>query len=121
MARKGRFLEPLAIAFASGSSLKDAAKQANCSNRQATRIAKSPEFKELVSTIRTAITQQVVGVLGKESVKAVEVLAKLRDDKNQSGAVRVSAAKTILANLPTAMDLYELRSRIDELEAQAAS
>ena len=120
MAKKSKYFEPLAAAVASGSSVKDAAELVGCSASVAYRITAEDEFRKRVSEIRTLITNQIVGRLSDASVEAVKVLRSLMNDEKEKGSVRTTAAKAILSSVGPAMDLHELRSRIDALEMSAA-
>ena len=119
MARKSKYLEPLAASVASGKSVKDAAVDAGCSDSQAYRVTKTDDFRARVSEIRTATTDEIVGLLSSAATSAVGVLKELMEDGDQKGAVRVAAAKAVIASVGPAMDLHELRSRIDALEMGA--
>lgn len=119
MARKSKYLEALAVGVACGKSIKQAAEQAGCSESQAYKVSGSDDFKTRVAEIRTESTNKIVGLLAESASDAVQVLAKLMQDSDQKGAVRVAAAKAILANVGPAMDLHELRARIDTLELGA--
>ena len=107
--------EALALAIASGSTIKEAAAVAGCSTRSAYRLSSSPKFRCRVASIRSEITGQAVGRLTHAATYAADtLLALLSEDFEPS--IRLNAAKAILANIGPISELAELRSRLDALE-----
>ena len=115
MSDESKFFESLAMSIASGSTIRAASKVAGCSESQAYRICSTQEFRSRVSEIRTEITSQAVGQLTDAAVLAVATIVSLLGEANEP-AVRLNAAKAILANLGPLSELGELRSRLDALE-----
>ena len=114
--RSGRFFELLATAAASGSTIKSAAEACGCSERQAYRIAGSPEFRQRVSEVRSEMTSAAVGELSAAASEAVSTIRQLLGPANEP-AIRLSAAKAVLTQLGPVSELAELRARLDALEA----
>ena len=107
--------EALALAIASGSTIKEAAVIANCSARSAYRLSSSPKFRSRVASIRSEITGQAVGRLTHAATFAADTLLALLSEDFEPSA-RLQAAKAILASLGPLAELSELRSRLDALE-----
>ena len=116
---KSKFLEPLAVLVAGGSSIKAAAGVVNCSEQTAYNLSSTPEFKSRVSEIRTQLTTEAVGKLTSAATEAVDTLRSLLNATNEP-SVRLNAAKAILASLGPISEANELRARIDSIEGQAS-
>jgi len=115
--KKNRFLEILAASVAAGSSIRDAAKMAGCSESNAYAISGSDEFRAEVARIRDAALTQAVGKLSDAAVKAATTLVELLGPDNEAKD-RLTAARLILSNLGPVTDLGELRDRISKIESQ---
>lgn len=120
MAENGKFLEPMALAVACGSTIKAAAEKCNCSERQAYRIAATPAFKQRVYDIRSEVAAATVGLLTDGATKAAATVVSLLDETNEPN-VRLNASKVIFAALGPMAELGELRARLDALEAASRS
>lgn len=116
MSNPSKFLEPLAMAVASGNSIKAACEIVVCSIQTGYNLSCTDVFKARVSAIRSEITEQSVGKLTDASVLAVSTIISLLGPANEP-SVRLNAAKAILANLGPLSELGELRARIDRIEA----
>ena len=55
---KSKYLEPIAVLVAGGSSIKAASVTAGCSLQTAYNLSATPEFRQRVSEIRTQMTTQ---------------------------------------------------------------
>jgi len=117
MAKNSRFLQILATHAAAGMSIRDAAKAAKCSERQAYTMAASSEFKIVVASIRDAALTQAVGTLSDAAVKAAKTLVELLGPDNEARD-RLTAARLILSNLGPIAEHGELRARIAAIESQ---
>ena len=115
MSKASKFLEPLAVAVAGGSSIRDAAEAVHCSPQTAYNISATTEFKNRVNEIRTQSTIQAVGKLTLAANKAVDTLVSLLSESNEP-SVRLNASKAILGSLGPISEFAELRARIDQLE-----
>ena len=106
--------ELLAVAVASGQSIKDAASAMGLSKPRAYHVSSSEAFRSRVSEIRQAALDQAVGRLNEAATKAVAALVAVLD----TGAPRdrIVAAKSILSLLPGLSELGEIRARLDRLE-----
>lgn len=113
----GKFLELLAVAVASGSTIRSAAESCGCSERQGYRVSSSPEFKARVSEIRSEMTNAAVGELSAAASEAVATIRELLSAENEP-SVRLNAAKSILNALGPLSELSELRERLAALESE---
>ena len=119
MSKPSKFLEPLAVAVASGNSIKQAAEIVGCSIQSAYNLSHTEQFRFRVSELRSEITQQAIGKLTDSASVACDTLRELLD-ATQKPCDRLNAAKAILANLGPLSELAELRSRLDRLEQSSA-
>jgi hypothetical protein len=116
---KSKFFELLAVAVASGASIRSSAGEIGCSESHAYHLSSTPEFRQRVFDIRSEITSQSVGRLTHAASQAAATLVSLLD-ASQEPNVRLNASKAILANLGPMAELGELRARIDALEKAKA-
>lgn len=118
MARKGGQnrdrQQALALALARGHNIRQAAREAGYSERQAHRYLKQEEFRQLVATLRTRMVDRAVGLLVAAAATAIATLRKLLDDKSPS--IRLNAAKSVLELGIRYQEHGELIGRVDELE-----
>lgn len=114
MSANGKF-EAMALAVATGSSVKAAAQEAGCSARQGYRYSSQPEFRTRVSELRAEITSGAVGVLTTGASTAAATLVELLD-VSQEPSIRLQACKAILATVAPITELGELRQRLDLIE-----
>ena len=75
-------LERLAIAVASGSTVRDAAADIGVSERVAYGISPTDEFKKRVAEIRTEVASAAVGRLTSAATQAVDTLIELLEEDN---------------------------------------
>jgi hypothetical protein len=111
-----RFSDPLAILVASGSTIKDAAASAGCSLPIAYSLSRSPEFKSMVSTIRSEAIRQAIGTLSLATTRAAETLVALLADDDPK--IRLAAVARLFASIAPLTELHELRTDIEELRSQ---
>ena len=116
MTKPSKFFEPLAVAVASGNSIKSACEIVGCSIQTGYNLSCTDEFKARVSAIRSEITSQAVGIITEGATAAAATLVELLGPANEPG-IRLNAAKAILASLGPLSELGELRARIDRIEA----
>lgn len=115
MSKPSKFLEPLAMAVATGKTVKSACVVAGCSIQTAYNLSATVEFRNRVSTIRSEIVSQAVGIVTDAATQAATTLLELLGPENEP-SVRMNAAKAILLQLGPISELGELRERIDRLE-----
>jgi len=104
----------LALAIARGRNVRQAAREAGYSERQAHRYVKEEEFQKLVSMLRNRMVGRTVGLLVAAAAAAVARLRKLLDDK--SPTIQLNAAKCILELGIRYQEHGVLIDRVDELE-----
>lgn len=117
--KNSRFLPILAASVAAGSSIRDAAQAAGCSESNAYTISRTPEFRTQVASIRNEAIAAAVGVLSDAASKAAKTLVALLDEEFEAKD-RLAAARLILANLGPVSEIGELRERITKIESQAS-
>lgn len=104
-----------------GHTIRNAAKEVGCSERQAYRLAATEEFKSIIGKIRTDATGSMLASLSSSAAVAIETLTEIMSDREEKGQNRVSAARSVLSQLGPMMELHELRKRVEELEDKAES
>ena len=108
-------LEQLALAVASGSTIKSAAEQIGSSERNAYRLSATFEFRQRVNEIRSEVSAATVGTLTTAASQAASTLIELLD-VSQEPSIRLQASKAILAAVGPISELGELRARLDAIE-----
>lgn len=106
--------EILAVAVASGQSIKNAAESMRLSKPRAYHVAGTAAFKARVSEIRQQALDEAVGKLNEAANKAVAALVSVLDAGEDRD--RIVAAKAVLSLLPGLSELGEIRARLDRLE-----
>lgn len=112
MGENGKYFELLAAQSAAGQTIKAGAATIGCSERQAYRIAATPEFKLRVGELRSAAIDAAVGKISAATSAAVDKLVELLNDPQSA----VQAAKAILVHVTPLSELGELRARVDRIE-----
>src|SRR4051794_16178783 len=90
--RKGD--DALALALASGKTLRDAAKCAHVSERTASRRWADPAFRRRVTKLRAEMVSQAMGRMVDWMTEAADTLRKLL--KAESDSVRLGASRTVV-------------------------
>jgi len=108
----------LILALARGERVERAAKLAGLSARTVYRRLSDPTFRQEVSHRRDLLIGGAVGKLADNAAEAVEVLAKLMRSA-KSEAIRLQAARAILAHVRPIGEYAELVGRVDEIERLA--
>jgi len=115
MLKKSKFLEPLAVSVAAGSSIRGAVVTVGCSEQTGYNISATLEFRQRVSEIRAAMTDRAVGELSAGAAEAATALRDLLKLPNEP-SVRLQAATKLLALLGPISQASELRQRLNALE-----
>lgn len=92
--RRKRDDEALAIAYAAGKTLRDAAAAAGIAERTATRRWADKEFRARVAELQSEMTSRAMGTLADGMADAGTVLRKLLDSKSESVSARVERCST---------------------------
>jgi AraC-like DNA-binding protein len=106
----------LVTALAAGGSLAAAAAHAGCSERTVYRRLQDPEFKARVQQARADMVEQAVGQLSALGGMATQALQGLL--KDQAGAVRLGAARTVLEHMFRAAQLDNLQRLVAEMQTE---
>jgi hypothetical protein len=105
----------LAIALASGRTVKEWADENGVPERTAYSWSCSPDVVDRVEDIRRAIVDRAVGQLCEHTSDAIkEIVRLLKDGKSES--VRLQAARAVLADLMAVSSYAALNGRMAELE-----
>lgn len=78
-------------------------------------------FMTALNEANERILADTVLTLTVASVRAVQVLIEVADDKDSPASVRVSASKAILDSTIKLTELYSFEQRLSELESRLAS
>jgi hypothetical protein len=108
----------LALALARGRTIRGAAREAGYSERHAHRLLEDPSFRKRVTELRGRLFDRTVGILAVANAAAAKTLTSLLDD--DSSAIRLAAARSILEVGTKLRDSTELGARCDELERMFA-
>jgi len=114
MKKSSRFLQDLATRVAAGLSVRAAAAEIGCSERQGYTIAATMEFRELVSKLKTESIQRAAAILADAATRAASVLSELLNSEDEK--TKLAAAVKILSTLAPLSEFVELRKRVDDLE-----
>jgi hypothetical protein len=109
----------LALAVASGSTVRSAAVRLGISERTAKRWGATARFKKKVESLRAELLSTTVGRLASESIEAVETLGRIMRDPLSADTLKMSCAKAILDKLPLLHEHFELSARVKALESRA--
>lgn len=105
----------LALAMATGATVKDWADANAVPHRTAYSWAKSPEVLHQVADIRRQIVDQAVGKLCQYANAAADRIALLADQA-ESESVQLQAARAVLTDLMAISNYAALNGRMAELE-----
>ncbi len=75
-----------------------------------------PEFQTAYRASRRQVVEGAIAQLQNDCTIAVRVLREVAEDKEAPASARVSAAKTILEQSISAVELIDLQERIERLE-----
>ena len=109
----------LALAIAGGGAVRAWADANGVPPRTAYSWSRSPEVRALVGRIRRRAIDRAIGRLSKHANAAAETIRKLADSAT-SEAVRLQAARAVLADLITVTNYAALEARLDAVERRIA-
>ena len=100
----------------------EAAAQA-CRLSEATlyRFLADPNFKARYRQARTEVVEHAVVQLQRDCATATRALREVCEDTKAPASARVSAAKAILEGAIRAVELHDLKARLEEVEAALAA
>jgi hypothetical protein len=121
MAHRGRRNadEVLALAVASGQTLRDAARATGVSERTAARCWAEPDFRRRVNALREDMTSAALGRLAHTMAAAADTLARLLSA--ETDGVKLAAARSILQLGVDLRVSVELEERMREIEESLAN
>jgi hypothetical protein len=105
----------LALAMAGGSTVKAWADANGVADRTARTWSKSPEVLEQVEAIRREVLDRTIGRLSDNAAAAADEIARLFREAS-SEAVRLQAARAVLAELMVVSSYAALEGRMAEVE-----
>jgi len=108
--------ETLAVALATGQTLRAAAETAGIGERTATRRWADAAFRRRVAELRGDMVQRSLGRMADGMSEAAEVLRKLLAAESES--VRLGAARSLLELGVKLRESVELEQRLADLEQQ---
>jgi len=109
----------LALAMAGGSTVKAWADANGVADRTARTWSKSPEVLDQVEAIRRAVLDRTIGRLSDNATAAADEIARLFREAS-SEAVRLQAARAVLAELMVVSSYAALEGRMAEVERRIA-
>jgi hypothetical protein len=109
----------LALALATGRTVKAWAKGHEVPERTAYTWARSPEVRKQVRRIRRRAIDRAIGRLSRNATAAADQIARLAKGA-ASEAVRLHAARAVLADLMTVSNYAALEQRLAEVERRIA-
>lgn len=105
--------------IARGMTTDQVGREIGVSGRTVRRWREDPDFNTAVLACRRAIVQEAAAAIGSAAKDAVTTLHKALED--DSPAIRIQAARTILTSLPALLEHAELEERLAALEAAAGA
>jgi hypothetical protein len=108
--------ESLALALASGRTLRDAAQAAGMAERTAARRWADPAFRRRVAQLRGDMVGRALGRMADGMTEAADVLRRLLAAESES--VRLGAARSLLELGVKLREGVELEERLADLERQ---
>jgi hypothetical protein len=105
----------LAVALASGRTLKQAAAAAGVSERTASKWHTDPQFKGRVLALRGEVVSRALGRVTASLTAAANTLRKLLESGND--AIRLGAAKSIIDAALRLREANDLQQQLDDLRA----
>jgi hypothetical protein len=118
VAHSGRRIadEALAVALASGQTVRDAAAVAGIAVRTATRRMADTGFRRRVAELRSGLMQAALGRMTDAMVSAADTLKALLTAASEN--VRLGAARAVIELSCRVKETTELEARLSELEAR---
>jgi hypothetical protein len=110
--------EALALALATGQTLRAAAEATGIGERTATRRTAEPGFRRRVNELRAEMTSRALGRMADGMADAADVLRKLLNADSES--VRLGAARSLLELGVKLRESVELEERLAALEGRLA-
>jgi len=109
----------LALAMAAGGTVAAWARDNDVAGRTAYTWSRSPEVRDLVERIRRRAIDRAIGRLSRNATAAADQIARLAREA-ESEAVKLNAARAVLADLMSVSNYAALEKRLAEIERRMA-
>ncbi len=96
--------------------IKEAAKTVGVNEATLWRWLQIPEFQSRYRAARRQLVETAIAQLQSDCTIAVRVLREVAEDKEAPSSSRVAAAKTIIEQSVSAIQLTDLQERLEEVE-----
>ncbi|MDQ3253570.1 MAG: LacI family DNA-binding transcriptional regulator [Acidobacteriota bacterium] len=93
-----------------------AAKEAGVSEATVFRYLQDPEFQSRYRDARRQLVETAIAQLQSDCTIAVRVLREVAEDREAPASSRVAAARTIIEQSVSAIELLDLQDRVEMLE-----
>ncbi len=108
--------EAALLALLDNSTIEAAYKAAGISKATMWRFMQDANFQACYRASRRQLVETAIGQLQKHATTAARVLVTIAEDESAPASSRVAAAKTILDQSVSAIELMDLQERIERLE-----
>lgn len=103
--------------LAKGKTINEAAAYAGVTEKTLDNwLARVPQFKAAIEQAKAATWQNTINILIDSAKRSVQVLLEVMNDSAESGATRMHAARIVLENAKSAVELNELQQRLEAIE-----
>ena len=109
--------EQAIITLLSHSSIPEAAKACGMGEATLWRWLQLPEFQSRYRAARRQLVETAIAQLQSDCTTAVRVLREVAEDTSAPAASRVAAAKTILEQSMSAIQLTDLQQQLEEVKS----
>ncbi len=109
------------VALLDNGTIEAAYKACGVSKATMWRFMQLPEFQARYRAARRQLVETAIAQLQKYATNAARVLVEVAMDKQAPASSRVAAAKTILDQSVSAIELMDLQERLEKLEAAEAA
>ncbi len=113
--------EAALLALLDNGTIEAAYKAAGISKATMWRFMQDANFQARYRAARRQLVETAIGQLQKHATTAARVLVNIAVDQHAPASSRVAAAKTILEQSVSAIELMDLQERIERLEALEAA
>jgi hypothetical protein len=113
--------EAALLALLAHGTIEEAYESARVSRATMWRFMQLPEFQRRYRAARRQIVETAIAQLQSDCSVAVRVLREVAEDAQSPASARVSAAKTIIEQSVSAVELMDLQERLEALEERIAT
>lgn len=108
--------EAALVALLACPTVREAAKKAKVGETTFWRWMQLPAFQSRYRAARRNLVESAIAQLQRDATVAVRVLREVAEDAEAPAAARVTAARTILEQSISAVELTDLMERVEQLE-----